>query len=150
MAAPAHRMARSRPRWAGLLLLTIFTAVAFVAYSWPRPWATYRLPSGQSVTHLILGHFVTTAGPVLRLRYETELPLDDTTALRRQARELWPAFRAKLERGGYHRGAFYPETKPTGVCYRYQGLCRYRGFGFPLGKNQDGRWYFEDTDEVLP
>lgn len=137
---------RARVLWIPVTL----GAVALLAYAWPRPWTVYTLPSGHKVSHVIVGHFVSSSGAVLRLRYQTDLPLNDTTGLRRQALELWPWFRRSVERGGYNSAAFYAEAPPSGLCYRHQGICQYRGFGFLVRKNQHGRWYFHDTDELLP
>jgi hypothetical protein len=136
-----------RPLWVTLPL----GAAAFIAYFWPKPWVVYTLPSGRHITHVVIGHFVVKYDDaILRLRYETELPLADTLALRQEALELWPRFRDAIRRGGYKSAAFYAEAPPTGFCYRHQGLCHCRGYGFPIRKNQDGRWYFADNDQLLP
>lgn len=151
--SPPDRVAITpRANWRRRVWISaILGALGLLAYSWPKPWATYTLPSGHKVTHVILGHFVVkNSDPVLRLRYETALPLSDSAALRREALELWPRFREKVERDGYNTAAFYAEAPPTGLCYRHQGICHYKGFGFLVRKNQDGRWYFADNGELLP
>lgn len=105
----------TRPLWATL----IFGGAAFIAYMWPKPWLVYTLPSGHHITHVGLGRFVVpNDDPVLRLAYQTELTLTDTTALRREAIELWPRFRLDVDRGGYRNAAFLAQAPPTGPCYR--------------------------------
>jgi hypothetical protein len=144
---PVPPRAWKRPVWA----TAVFGTVALIAYVWPKPWAVLTLPSGHHVSHIVLGHFIVpNEDPVLRLRYETELSLTDTASLRREALELWPRFKVDVAEGGYKNAAFYAEAPPTGPCYRHQGFCRYRGFGFLIRKNQDDRWYFDDTGQLLP
>ena len=115
----------------------------------PPAWPVVTLGSGRTVTHVIVGHFVVpNESPVIRLRYQTELALDDTVALRAEALELWPRFRIDVERGGYVNAAFLAEGPPTGLCFRHRGFCAYRGFGHLVRKRPDGLWYFDE--ELMP
>jgi hypothetical protein len=117
---------------------------------WPRPWAVYTTPAGHKITHVVLGHFIVpNESPVLRFRYETTVPLGDTLALEAEARDIWPRFREDVERGGYVNAAFLAEAPPTGLCFRHQGLCQYKGYGFFVQKHA-GRWYFESDSVPLP
>ena len=134
---------------------TIATAViAVVAVTlsvWPRRWPVITTPSGRRITHVVLGHFIVPGdSPVLRLKYETTLPLSDTLALKAEARELWELFRHDVQRGGYVNAAFLPQAPPTGPCFRYAGFCKYQGYGFLARRRDDGRFYFPNDTIPLP
>jgi hypothetical protein len=136
-----------RSAWiTGLLALGVVLVLA-----WPSPWPVFTAPGGHQITHVILGHFVVpNEKPVLRLRYETKLPLADTVALKNEARDLWPRFREDVDRGSYVNAAFLADAPPTGPCFRHRGLCFYKSYGFLARKHDDGRWYFDGDSVPLP
>jgi hypothetical protein len=129
----------------------IIAAAAIVISVWPRPWPVITTPSGRRITHVVVGHFIVpNDSPVLRLKYETTLPLSDTVALKAEARELWEQFRYDVQRGGYVNAAFLPEAPPTGLCFRHAGFCKYEGYGFLARRREDGRFYFSNDTTPLP
>ena len=74
---------------AGVAILIVVAIVIASVTTRTAPWAT--LPSGSRVRMIAVGHVeVLGDRPVLRLRYQTDIPLADTARLRAQARELWP------------------------------------------------------------
>ena len=126
-------------------------AIAVIHSVWPRRWPVITTPSGRRITHVVLGHFIVPGdSPVLRLKYETTLPLSDTLALKAEARELWERFRHDVERGGYANAAFLPQAPPTGLCFRHAGFCKYQGYGFLARRHEDGRFYFPNDPVPLP
>jgi hypothetical protein len=126
--------------------------VAFlIVYLWPAEPTVLVVPSGAHVELLAVGHLeVLNERPVLRLRYQTDIPLTDTLRLRRQVRELWPWFKPQVERGGYVYAAFLAQAPPTGFCYRHHGICKYRQVGYLLSRRSDGLWYFAGDSHALP
>jgi hypothetical protein len=151
-AAPQERTpSRSGRRTRPALIAIVLAAALLVMSIWPKPWPVVTTPSGRRISHVILGHFVVADdAPVLRLKYQTELPLSDTLSLKAEARELWERFRHDVERGNYVHAAFFPQEPPSGLCFRHVGFCVYRGYGFVVRRRADGRFYFDGDSIPLP
>jgi hypothetical protein len=141
-----------RSSWRRPAVITAGLAIAAVAVAvWPKASPVMTLPSGHHISHVVIGHFmVPNESPVLRFRYETQLPLADTAALRAEAREIWPEFRSYVLRGEYVNAAFLAQAPPSGLCYRHAGFCSYRGYGFLAKRASDGRFYFSGDSVALP
>src|SRR5436853_4248523 len=71
-----------------------------------RTFHVVTLPSGKVLKLIVIRTIVyapEVSPPVLMLKYQTDLPLDDVGHLREEARQIWPAFRANVEKAGLTR-----------------------------------------------
>jgi hypothetical protein len=95
------------------------------------------LPSGQQikVVSVIPMHFAN-GSDALILNYETAISMDDKTALRQQAGEVWTAFRKNVEEASMTNGVIrvtHPED--TGL------ITHSKGYGLVFEKRGDGQWH---------
>jgi hypothetical protein len=73
--------------------------------------------------------------PALILEYETAIPIDDMTALRREVDGNWEDFRPSVEKAGLKCGVIRAVHYEGGLFFR-----RGRGYGFAFDKGADGKW----------
>jgi len=101
------------------------------------PSALTTLPSGKKIR-------ITGAGPMhfangtdaLVLNCDTDISIDDMTALRKEVDEIWSIFRKDVEGAGVTNGVIRI-SHPEG-----SGLMTHRkGFGFVFAKRADGQWH---------
>jgi hypothetical protein len=98
---------------------------------------TLTLPSGKQikVVSVIPVHF-TNGSDALILNGETDISIDDKTALRKETDEVWSIFRKDVDAAKLTNGVIrltHPEA--TGV------ITRSKGYGFVYEKRADGQWH---------
>jgi len=76
------------------------------------------------------------------LNCETDISIDDMTALRKEVDEIWSIFRKNVEGAGMTNGVIRI-SHPEG-----SGLVTHsRGFGFVFEKRADGQWHCLQDDK---
>ena len=95
------------------------------------------LPSGKQirVVSVIPVHFAD-GSDALVLNCETDISIDDKTALRKETDEVWSIFRKNVDDAKMTNGVIrltHPEA--TGI------ITRSKGYGFVFEKRADGHWY---------
>lgn len=136
-----YRKRQLAHRWFSALLILLFG----IAWLFTQQGEPVVLPSGQRIVLLSVGRYQIEDGdPLLLLRYQTGIDIADTTALRQQARQVWLLLRPEAERGHYLTAALVAQSPLTGLCFRGQGLCRFRQYGFVLRYSSDKGWYFTE------
>jgi hypothetical protein len=94
------------------------------------------LPSGRQVKILSVGKMYFTKGdPALVLKYQTDLPLENVSALAVEADEIWQAFRVDVD-AQHMKNAMISATKVTSTGL----LTQTRGYNFVYKKQADGSW----------
>lgn len=95
------------------------------------------LPSGKQVKVLGVTKMYSTNGKNkwLILNYRTDLAIDDVTALRKEADEIWPHFKIDVERAGMDEAAIRASTPPTGFI-----LTKSNTRTTAYKKSADGHW----------
>jgi hypothetical protein len=118
--------------WSGLSAIALLAACG----TGSPPVKVHRLPSGEEVRVLSLAK-VTFAGsgPALMLKYQTDLSMDDTTALRAEARRIWAEFRKDAERAKVERAILSANSLPTGTIVRHS-----RTYNFVYQRNGSDTW----------
>lgn len=114
------------------LLLTTLAACG----SGPN-YRIYTLPNGKQVKVIGIARMYSTNGKNkwLILDYQTDLPIDDVPALRKEADEIWPHFKVDVERAGMDEAAIKASMPPKGFILQTttSHMIAYR-------KSPDGRW----------
>lgn len=98
---------------------------------------TTTLPSGKQikVVRIVPMHF-SNGGDALILNCETDLSMDDKTALRKEADEVWAMFRKNVEQAKMTKGVIrFTHPKGTGP------ITQSKGYGFVFEKRADGQWH---------
>jgi hypothetical protein len=73
----------------------------------------------------------------LVMNYETEIPIEDMEALRKEVDEIWSVFQKDVEKAEVKAGAI------RATHYERSGLVRNgKGYGFVYVKGDDGEWHF--------
>jgi hypothetical protein len=115
----------------GLLLLTACSSGPVQ----PR-YHIHTLSSGEEVK--VMGVTSITfpqSGPALMLKYQTDLDIADTAALRTEAEHIWADFRTEVERAGLQSAILSANSPPSPGIVRHS-----RGYNFVYGKQSDGTW----------
>jgi hypothetical protein len=92
------------------------------------------LPSGRKVRFLTFAQGGSPAAPAVVLRYETSLPLADTAAITREAREVWDKVRMQVE----SEGARAAMLQATGSV---------EGWVFPFALSRKFAWTRDDKGD---
>lgn len=95
------------------------------------------LPSGRKVRFLTFAQGGTPTAPSIMLRYETSLPLADTGAISREAREVWDKVRMQFE----SEGAQAAMLQATGSV---------EGWVFPFALSRKFAWTRTDSGAWAP
>lgn len=112
--------------------------VALIAGSVPAlaGESVYPLPSGKLIPVLSAGRVDYAQGQVaLMLRYETELSLDDKSALEAEVDEIWNSFHTDVDKAELSIGIVSANEKPHGF---FSKTSRVQTFVFKKGT--DGVW----------
>ena len=96
----------------------------------------HTLSSGEQVKVMsVTSMTFPQSGPALMLKYQTDLDIADTAALRTEAERIWADFRTEVERAGV-QSAILSANSPASP-----GIVRHsRGYNFVYGKQSDGTW----------
>jgi hypothetical protein len=99
-------------------------------------YRTHNLSSGEQVKVLgITSMSFPQSGPALMLKYQTDLDVADTVALRAEAERIWVDFRTEAERAGVQSAILSANSPPSPGIIRHS-----RGYNFVYGKQSDGTW----------
>jgi hypothetical protein len=125
--------------------LIMWVTVALLGCGGPSgpPASLYTLPSGKQIKITGRGRMHFTKGPdALVMNYETDIPIDDKVALRKEVDEIWTLFKIDVERAGLTNAAIRV-THPEG-----SGLITHaKGYGFVFEKRADGNWHCLEDDK---
>jgi len=104
------------------------------------------LPSGKQikVVGIVPMHFAN-GSEALILNCETDLSIDDKTALRKQADEVWSRFRKNVEEAHMTNGVIRV-THPEGGGF----ITHSKGYGFVFEKRADGQWHCLQDEKKSP
>ena len=122
------------------LILIVLTASVSCKYE-PPPYKPLKLPSGKEikVTSVIRMNFPNSA-PAMVMNYQTEISMNDMTALRNEVQEVWSVFQTDVE-NAHLDAAVIRATHLEGSSLVKSG----QGYGFVFVK-RDGQWgLLEDT-----
>jgi hypothetical protein len=75
----------------------------------------------------------------LVLNYDTDIPIEDKAALRKEVDEIWQRFPKDVEKAGVDSGVI------RATHYENSGFMRKgNGYGFVFVKGSDGKWQLDD------
>ncbi len=80
----------------------------------PSPqYKVQKLPSGKEIKILSMGkmHFAKDL-PALTLKYQTDISIENVDLLRQEVEEIWPVFRANVERSGLSKAIVMATSPP--------------------------------------
>lgn len=109
------------------------------------------LPGRDSVVIYRVKYWTFSSGdsPAMQFEYAALDSLSDTVALRRRARELWPAFAPYVEASGLRDGIITAtKLERHGVPGFWRASMKH--FGLLVRRDADGTWRFKDDRAVLP
>jgi hypothetical protein len=140
---------RAGVKWAVVgLALNVFalgiSGVACLMLFFPAPQAPlYTLPSGKQIRILsvIPAHFPQ-GPPTLIMNCETDIPIEEMAALRKEVDEIWEIFRTDVE-SAHMTMAAIRMTHNEGTGWITTG----KGYGFVYEKRADGKWHCLDDDK---
>jgi hypothetical protein len=118
------------------LLIVLVASLWCSGCSRPASKAT-TLPSGKkiNITSIVPMHF-SNGGNALLLNCETDISIDDSVALRKEADEIWGIFKINVENANLTNGIIRM-VHPEG-----SGLITHiKGYGFVFVKRADGEWH---------
>ena len=96
-----------------------------------------KLPSGKEIKILGVGRFSPSPDkPVLMLKYETDLNIDDKQALRKEVDEIWASFRLSAEKENMS-DAIISANEPL----KGGSASSNRSYDFEYRKSQNGTWH---------
>lgn len=101
---------------------------------------TYRLPSGKQIKVTGVGKMNFPNGDsALVMSYETDIPIEDMEALRKEVDEVWSVFQKDVEKAEVKAGVI------RATHYEGSGMVRNgKGYGFVYAKGNDGKWHLLD------
>jgi hypothetical protein len=120
-----------------------FSLACLVACQERPSYALKKLPSGREVKILSVGRIYSTQEEawIIRLRYETELPLDNPAGLQVEIDDIWKYFRVDADQSGF-KFAAVTAVEPS----RVPGVEVHRQFGFLFVKDEKGTWRARTTN----
>jgi len=103
----------------------------------------YKLPSGKEVKITSMNKMdFPNSRSALVMNYQTDIPIDDRVALRKEVDEIWGVFQRDVEAANL-KGGVIRATHLEG-----SGLVRNgKGYGFVFVKREDGKWYCLEDDK---
>lgn len=103
----------------------------------------YKLPSGKQIKITGMNKMdFPNSGSALVLNYQTDIPIDDKVALRREVDEIWGAFQKDVEAANL-KGGVIRATHLEGTGLVKTG----KGYGFVFVKRDDGNWHCLEDDK---
>lgn len=100
------------------------------------PVKEVKLPSGKLVKVLAVSRvYFSNDSPALILRYQTDLKITDSLALRKEVDEIWESFRADVERANLQNAMVSAQDKPQGWLIKKASQ-----YNSVFKKQQDGSW----------
>lgn len=94
------------------------------------------LPSGKIIRVLAIAPMHFSSGQdALMLRYQTDLKVSDTVALRQEVDDIWPSFRTDAEKGNFHAAIISANEIPSGTVIKES-----HSYNFVFEKDNDGFW----------
>jgi hypothetical protein len=101
------------------------------------------LPSGKQIKINSIGKMNFPNGDsALVMNYETEIPIENKEALRKEVDEIWAVFQRDVEEAEVKAGAI------RAIHYEGSGLVRNgKGYGFVYVKDDNGQWHFLEEKE---
>jgi hypothetical protein len=103
----------------------------------------YKLPSGKEIrVNSISKMSFPKGGPALVMNYETDIPIENKEALRKEVNEIWSVFQKDVEKAQVEGAAI------RATHYEGSGLVRQgKGYGFVYTKGPDGQWRLLEDDK---
>lgn len=110
------------------------------------------LPSGDSVRILLITRLAFSDGSpdALQLVYRSDKAVDDTVALRKQAEEVWPAFRPVVEGQALDAAVLTADLPSSATHVRAARVWTGTRHGFVVRKHPDGQWRLDGDTMSLP
>lgn len=104
---------------------------------------TYKLPSGKQIKVNGVGKMNFPNGDsALVMNYETDIPIENKEALRKEVDEIWSVFQKDVEKAEVKAGVI------RATHYEGSGLVRNgKGYGFVYVKGDDGKWHLLEDDK---
>lgn len=119
------------------LLIIVAFAVTSCAPSGPT-YTIQKLPSGKKIKVLSVGKMLFSGGDrALMLKYQTEIPLDNKTALREEVEEIWKYFKLDVEKTDSTSAIISANEPPKGFI-----VTTNKNYNFVIQKDKDGNWKF--------
>jgi len=113
-----------------------------VGCSQGEPYSVQTLPNGKEIKIIgVTKAFFTEGDPALILAYETDLPLDDVAALRKEVLEIWPTFKINVEQSGLNTGGI--QARKTTKTSAFTSSAK--NYGFIFTKNYSGEWVLNEN-----
>jgi hypothetical protein len=125
--------------------LAVILAGCVACHSVGQNYKAFKLPSGKEIKLTSMGRMDFPNGPpALVLNYQTDISIDDKTALRAEVDEIWSVFRNDVENAHLTAGSIRA-THIEGSGLVTSG----KGYGFVFAKREDGKWHcLEDEKEA--
>lgn len=102
-----------------------------------------ELPSGKQIKVTGVGRMNFRNGDsALVMNYETDIPIEDMVALRKEVDEIWGVFQKDVEAAQLKTGIIRA-THVEGSGFVKTG----KGYGFVFEKRDDGRWHCLEDDK---
>jgi hypothetical protein len=120
--------------------LGLLTVIFFITSCTGGPQYTIqKLPSGREIKVVGITKISFTKGdPALMLSYQTDLPINDLLALRKEAEEIWPVFRINVEQAQLKGAIISARQAPSGIFIKTSRL-----YNFTIVKHEDDSWHFQ-------
>ena len=102
-----------------------------------------KLPSGKQIKVTGVGRMNFPNGDsALVMNYETDIPIEDMVALRKEVDEIWSVFQKDVDAAQLKTGIIRA-THVEGSGFVKTG----KGYGFVFEKRDDGRWHCSEDDK---
>jgi hypothetical protein len=109
----------------------------------PQDPKLFKLASGKQITVTGVGRIdFPNSDSALVMNYETEIPIEDKVALRKEVDEIWNVFQKDVEAAQLKAGVIRA-THVEGTGFVKSG----KGYGFVFAKRDDGRWHALEDDQ---
>lgn len=116
--------------------------ISLVGCSQGEPYSVQTLKNGKEVKIIGVTKALFAGGETaLILAYETDLPLENVTALREEVLDIWPDFQVNVEKSGLNIGGIQArKTKKTSVF-----TSAAKNYGFIFTKTSSGEWVLNEN-----